>query len=1522
MAPNTRCRAHTAPDPPHKGSTNVTGVTPYTYGLRVVYATASKATLASWQTRRDACAYRSYARFLRDIVAACPEVKPNAARAMLFLFPTALASCAIFEVEGKANIRNRELKRNDAAFISTPLLAGAAASCFVKAKPSLSQSARKSGTLITAALCSLLPRSCLRLAACAKEITDAPRPTPSASSTRPDSQNRLETHLQWTLRSYAMLDSAGHVRNATRTSQDATHRSQAEVERTCRRNLNCPLDSRFRHGARTSSGGESVKGKKVSPAASAPPPPTSKSKPPRKAASAARREPVKVLTRYKPPDVPRPASQWSVVRRPVRTPLRHHRRLSFTHTGNDADTIRPNVQCVLCVLGATARRRRVILSPAFSTVRLSELRRGYSRGGLGVSAAIPRDNADSFGGAPGVRVVRWNVDGAALDYGERARASGGSRSDELGAGAGIRNATAHMEHHRAGAVLERGGHATRSASVASRNLARQLGLSPRDVTFGLTKVDVRGTLAQALCPYKTGRFAPPCSAQRFRSYDGYCNNLQNPYWGSANLRYLRFLPPNYADGISAVRVDSRGGQLPSARTVSASMFLDQDRPHDHASMMTIAWGKFIFHDIAHTAQSAGFEGSRVKCCNVAAGFEHPECMPIDVPAQDPYYGRFGQRCLEYVRSSAAPRETCGLGPREQNNQVTSFLDGSTIYGSSEAEVKFLRAFEGGQLLSQRTPAGEELPPADLATLDCRREHNRVARSLQGLNPQWDDERTFQEARRIVGAEMQFITYNEFLPALLGPEVVERFGLRLENQGYSQGYDPRRLPGVTNVMAAAGVWAMASAAPAQVELFDPGRFQRLGSLPETAFRPQELYSRLKQIAAGALMQHAQKMDNFISRHVTQDMFASSNREAGVDLAAVAIQQGRDHGLAGYTRWRQFCGLRPIDDFDGLSRVMSSDAAFRLSQLYPTVHDVDLLPAALAETPVEGGLVGPTLACIYAHQFRHLRVSDRFWFENANQPSSFTEDQLRELRKTSLARVLCDNVFFRSGGGVVQPRTMRVPDPWLNNLMSCEDRLLTDVDLDAWQEGSRLLNVPDSVLQDALADLAASQGGQFGRFNSRGGFMRATSGSRSIHNQSEALELATRRLLKAMKKGESKQDVIPALRQVDLSKFATEFEEPAACEEETLGPCDPRTPFRTLSGRCNNLRRPNLGKVGHSFRRVLPGLYEDGVSAPRSRSVTGTALPSPRLVSFAVHGDTSRPHQRYTMMLMQLGQFVDHDIAHTPLAEGPNGETLRCRACDSPRRINKECFPIRIPKNDPHFPSVSRKNPNIPQCLPFTRSMSGQRTLGSREQINQVTGYMDLSTVYGSDDCAREELRLFRGGLLNMSAHPAGVQFKPLLSEVDGAADCISSNGRCFIAGDTRVSEQPGLTSMHTIMSREHNRVARSLQLLNPHWNDDRLFQEARRIVGAMYQRIVYSEFIPRTLGWESVSRWGLNLLDEGYYTGYDPNCDVGSFNEFATAAFRFGHTLLPPGAEVGRPRVRRAGRPQTHRRVLQQSDTVS
>ena len=62
----------------------------------------------------------------------------------------------------------------------------------------------------------------------------------------------------------------------------------------------------------------------------------------------------------------------------------------------------------------------------------------------------------------------------------------------------------------------------------------------------------------------------------------------------------------------------------------------------------------------------------------------------------------------------------------------------------------------------------------------------------------------------------------------------------------------------------------------------------------------------------------------------------------------------------------------------------------------------------------------------------------------------------------------------------------------------------------------------------------------------------------------------------------------------------------------------------------------------------------------------------------------------------------------------------------------------------------------------------------------------------------------------------------------------------LAGDNRVNEQPGLTVYHTVWVREHNRLARHLAYLNPHWDDERLYQEARRIVIAEIQ--VHSLFL--------------------------------------------------------------------------------
>ncbi|XP_050707361.1 peroxidase-like protein 3 isoform X4 [Eriocheir sinensis] len=210
-------------------------------------------------------------------------------------------------------------------------------------------------------------------------------------------------------------------------------------------------------------------------------------------------------------------------------------------------------------------------------------------------------------------------------------------------------------------------------------------------------------------------------------------------------------------------------------------------------------------------------------------------------------------------------------------------------------------------------------------------------------------------------------------------------------------------------------------------------------------------------------HAQNEDMAISEAMTSKMFEDAKTGVSLDLAAQILQQGRDHGIAGYNRWRHLCGLPKAASFQGLSDVTAPENIKKLQGIYKHVDDVDLFTGGLAEKPNCGALVGPTFGCLIGRQFHHLRRGDRYWYEDDIPPSSFTKEQLYELCKTSLGRVICDSSDKLQH---VQPKVMLEADSFLNAPMACQGKHIKGVDLKKWKTASPNFIIPDKMLQESI------------------------------------------------------------------------------------------------------------------------------------------------------------------------------------------------------------------------------------------------------------------------------------------------------------------------------------------------------------------------------------------------------------------------------------------------------------------------
>ena len=210
---------------------------------------------------------------------------------------------------------------------------------------------------------------------------------------------------------------------------------------------------------------------------------------------------------------------------------------------------------------------------------------------------------------------------------------------------------------------------------------------------------------------------------------------------------------------------------------------------------------------------------------------------------------------------------------------------------------------------------------------------------------------------------------------------------------------------------------------------------------------ETAGSVDRLLLGLINQNAQRRDEHISEELTNHLFQTPRFPFGMDLASINIQRGRDHGIPPYVRWREPCALSPIKSFDDLEKVMPPSTARRFKLVYSSVEDIDLFTGGLAEKSVKSGLVGPTFACIIGQQFNNIRRGDRFWYENSKQESSFTPGQLQQIRRVTLAQVLCSTMDSIE---TIQPFVFLTQDTLKNQRRPCSDSIIGQLNLESWVE----------------------------------------------------------------------------------------------------------------------------------------------------------------------------------------------------------------------------------------------------------------------------------------------------------------------------------------------------------------------------------------------------------------------------------------------------------------------------------------
>ena len=584
----------------------------------------------------------------------------------------------------------------------------------------------------------------------------------------------------------------------------------------------------------------------------------------------------------------------------------------------------------------------------------------------------------------------------------------------------------------------------------------------------------------------------------YRSYDGSCNNLENYWWGAAGSSYKRLLPPLYDDGLNKMRQRStvvRNARLPSARLISLAVHRERPTKSIWTNLMS-TFSQLLSHDLSH------FDLPANVTCDCHTDTDQDECYAVSLPRNDVHMRSHGLECIPFVRASArwSDKAECRLKPRTQWNDNSHFLDMDFVYANA-ANNPASRRFKRGLLATSRLANGELTFPRRKSSSSCPlnydepayvtpdddaeqnsylfsaetlwlRNHNWLADGLARECSHWDDERLFQEARRINIAMYQHIVYDEYLPTLVGHKMAKKYDLLPLKRGYYTKYDRTLYPQISAEFAAAAF--RLHTLVNHENCYADAKLQIVGCVDaqENTVTSRDSCESLDYVLRGLVARAGYEQTPQVNFALNNALLKQHD-----SLAVRDIQRGRDFGIPSYNEYRSLVGIKKATAFSEMKNIPKR-VREQLERVYADVNDIDLWTGGMSEMALDDAVLGRTISsmsaffpislkcieqgnalllfcfvsycviiAIIARQFRDLKKGDRFFYENGHKRATrFKLSQLDELRDTYMAYVICQNVKVE----VIPKNPFVIADDELNPILRCQD--LKQFNFKLWSKNS--------------------------------------------------------------------------------------------------------------------------------------------------------------------------------------------------------------------------------------------------------------------------------------------------------------------------------------------------------------------------------------------------------------------------------------------------------------------------------------